>query len=178
MGRFAALDLARNLAGFEPPRRARAMLRDPCMAKQRRSDYADAFFPESVQQTGVVDDELAQRLAEHHQRAITEGEDAEEDSPEAIVEEEMGGAFVESSPETELGVARDGGVRSPEDGEPTPLPEAVGPLALGSAEDERAAVEAREEQTGDADLPDPDAERPSPIPPRIARPLRGESARR
>jgi len=147
------------------------------MAKQRRSDDADAFIPESAQQTGV-DDELAQRLAEYHQRAITDGEDAEEDSPEAIVEEEMGGAFVESSPEEELGAARDGGARDPEDGEPTPLPQAVGPLALGSAEDERTAVEAREEQTGDADLPDPDAETPSPIPPRIARPLRGETAGR
>jgi hypothetical protein len=48
-----------------------------------------------------------------------------------------------------------------DEGLPNPVPEAVGSLAIASAEEEQAAVEQDVEQCDDVDSPEPDAERPS-----------------
>jgi len=136
----------------------------------QRSDDGNAFIPESALSTGT-DDDLAQQLAEDHQRAVTTGEDDAEEVRDALQTEELGGPFIVSGPEEEFGdtmISDDGDPGS----ERNPLPEAVGGLAIASAEEaeeERASLEARDEETGDVDLPSPDAEPPSRVEPNIAR---------
>lgn len=141
--------------------------------KKQRSDDGNAFIPESALSTGTGDD-LAQQLAEDHQRAVTTGADDAEDARDALQTEEMGGPFIMSEAEDEFGetmTAAGSDDLEDQESETNPLPEAVGSLAIASAEEaeaEREAVEAREEQTGDTDLPDPDAEPPSHVEPNIA----------
>jgi hypothetical protein len=135
-------------------------------AKQR-SDDGNAFIPESDQRSGTRD-ELAEHLAEEHQRAVITGESNDDDVEDTLAED-MGGSYLLSGPEEEFGeTAMDPSV--PSDVEKNPLPQAVGPLAIASVEEERDAVEAMEEQSGDVDLPDPDAEEESrmvPEPPAL-----------
>jgi len=144
---------------------------------KERSDAGDAFIPESDQRTGTLD-ELAEHLAEEHQREVLTG-DSNSDDVDDTLAEEMGGSYLLSGAEDEFGkTALDPNV--PSDVERNPLPQAVGPLAIASLEEERDAVEALEEQTGDVDLPDPDAEEESrmvPEPPEL-RPKRNQSAAR
>jgi hypothetical protein len=70
--------------------------------KPQRRDDANAFIPESSLRTGTGD-ELAQQLAEGHQRAVTTGEDDAEDARDALQTEEIGGPFLVSGPEEEFG---------------------------------------------------------------------------
>jgi hypothetical protein len=142
-----------------------------------RSDDGNAFIPESDQQTGTRD-ELAEHLAEEHQRAVITGESGEDEVDDTLAEE-MGGPYILSSAEEEFGdTAMDpsgsAGV------EKNPLPQAVGPLAIASLEEERIAVEALEEQAGDVDLPEPDSEEESrmvPEPPAVKPKSRQSAAR-
>ena len=143
-----------------------------------RSDDANAFIPESALKNGTQDD-LAQQLAEEHQLSVTTGEDDAEEEREMMRAEEMGGPFIESEATEEFGATMTSEATVDADTpevEVNPLPEAVGALAIASAEEAeeareeaREAVEAREEQTGDVDLPDPNAEPPSRVEPNIAR---------
>jgi hypothetical protein len=138
---------------------------------KERSDDGNAFIPESDQRTGTRD-ELAEHLAEEHQREVITGESNSDDVDDTLAEE-MGGSYVVSGAEDEFGkTAFDPNVAS--DGEKNPLPQAVGPLAIASLEEERDAIEAQEEQTGDVDLPDPDAEAESRMVPEPAE-LRAKS---
>jgi hypothetical protein len=151
------------------------------MTKNRRanprSDDGNAFIPESDQRTGTLD-ELAEHLAEEHQRAVITGESGDDEVDDTLAEE-MGGSYLLSNADEEFGdTAMDpsgaAGV------EKNPLPQAVGPLAIASIEEERDAVESLEEQTGDVDLRDPDAEEESrmvPEPPAL-RPKSRPSATR
>lgn len=138
------------------------------MKTSGRSDDGDAFIPESDQRTGTRD-ELAEHLAEEHQRAVIAGGSNDDDTVDDVLAEEMGGSYLVSGPEEEFGgTAMDASVAA--DVERNPLPQAVGPLAIASLEEERDAVEAREEQSGDVDRPEPDAEEESrlvPEPPAV-----------
>jgi hypothetical protein len=118
---------------------------------RQRSDDGNAFLPESAARNGT-DDDLAELLAQSHQLAVTSGEDLDEESRDQLTAEELGGPFIETRAEREFGAT----AREPLDDEyePSSLPEAVGPLAIASPEEEAEAIEAREEQAEDVDLPD------------------------
>jgi len=112
--------------------------------KNERSDGADAFIPESAQISGASDD-LAELLAEQYLREAS-GDESEEGARDDVVPEDLGGPFVESGPDEEFGSTRkkesgdhirpDGTVRWA--GVPTrnPLPQAVGPLAVPSPDED------------------------------------------
>ncbi len=124
-----------------------------------RSDSGDAFIRESEQRTGTRD-ELAEHLAEQFERSITTGEADDDPTDDSLHVEEIGGPFIESSADREFGDTRN----STDDGEPSPVPEAVGSLAIASPDEEHEAVEDEVERTGDdVDRPPPDAERPSQL---------------
>ncbi len=135
--------------------------------KPQRSDDANAFIPESAARKGA-DDDLAELLAENHQRGVIANEDVEEETQDVLHAEELGGPFVETTSATEFGRTMSAADDEPED-EPSSLPEAVGGLALASAEEESEEVEAREEQTGDIEPADAQGEVPSRIEPDVAR---------
>jgi hypothetical protein len=131
--------------------------------KNSRSDDGDAFIPESAMKHGTSVD-LAQRLAEDHQRSVTSGEDAEEELQDMFYTEEIGGPFLVSKAADEFGDSVSS-MEEQRDAERNPFPQAVGTMAIRSADEEREAVEAHEEQTGDIDLPDPADEHPSSLEP-------------
>ena len=136
--------------------------------KPQRSDDGNAFIPESALRNGTKDD-LAQQLAEDHQRAVTTGEDDAEEARDVLVPEEIGGPFIVSGAADEFGETMQGEDVDPSDDtevEVNPFPQAVGGLAIASAEaaeQEEAAVEAHEEQTGEIDLRVAGSEVPSPL---------------
>ncbi len=134
--------------------------------KARRSDDADAFIPESAPANGAGDD-LAQLLAENHQLSVITNEDEEEEARDAPRTEEMGGPFVETSSAEEFGPTMSGAGTEPE-GEAASLPEAVGPLAIASAEEETEDLETLAERSADVDPPDAQGEPPSHLEPDIA----------
>ena len=129
---------------------------------KQRSDDGNAFLPESAAQTGT-DDELAEFLAQAHQAAVIKGEDLDDDSHDVLQAEEVGGPFLETDPEQEFGTTR----RDLVDGEfePSSLPEAVGPLAIASPEEEAEAVDAEAEWSGAPDPPDAEGEAASQLEP-------------
>ena len=110
---------------------------------------------------------MAEQLAEDFERSVVDGDGSEEESKEQLLEEQLGGPFLESAPEEEFdytGERRDG---IDDEWEATALPEAVGPLAIASAEEEQAALETQEEATGEAEHPDADDEIPSSVAPDV-----------
>jgi len=123
----------------------------------QRSDSGDAFIPESDQKNGTQDD-LAEHLAEQFERSVATG-DPDDVADDNLQLEEIGGPFIESAADQEFGSTR----TSTDDGEPSAVPEAVGSLAVASAEEEQEAVEEDVERGGDVDRPDPDAEQPSQV---------------
>lgn len=125
---------------------------------RERSDSGDAFIRESDQRTGTSDD-LAEQLAEEFERSIATGEADDNRSDDGLEPEEIGGPFIESAADREFGATRS----APPDPETTlnPVPEAVGGLAVASAEEEQEEVEEDDEQRRDVDHPEPDAEQPS-----------------
>ena len=126
-----------------------------------RSDHADAFLRESELSSGAGDD-LAQRLGEEYLKSAAGGDDAEEESREQQMIEEMGGPFLESRAEDEFGHrGRRSTVETRIEEEASALPQAVGSLAIGSAEEGLEASEERNERGDDDEAPgldDPEAE--------------------
>ena len=131
--------------------------------RRQRSDDGNAFLPESAARTGAGD-ELADLLAENHQAAITTGEALDDQSRDQLTAEEIGGPFVESASQREFGATA---LSQADEGETerNSLPEAVGPLAIASAEEEAAEIEAREDESGDVDPPDAEGEVASQLEP-------------
>jgi hypothetical protein len=123
--------------------------------RPQRSDDGNAFLPESAARNGAGDD-LAEMLAERHQLAVTRGDDLDDQLQDEFTAEELGGPFIETRSEQEFGAT----VREPVDDafEPSSLPEAVGPLAIASPEEEAEAIEARKEQAEEVDLLDAEGE--------------------
>ena len=103
--------------------------------KQERSDGGDAFIPESAQVSGTSDG-LAELLAEQYLREAS-GDECEEDTRDEEVSEELGGPFVESGPDAEFGPSRK---KEPPQATShplrSPLPQAVGPLAIAAPDEE------------------------------------------
>jgi hypothetical protein len=91
----------------------------------RRPDDAEAFLPEPS--TGHVHtrDILAETLAEEYIASATSAEEALEDLRNAIVPEEIGGPFIESSAAGEFADTVDD--TNPEDAEKEPFPTANHP---------------------------------------------------
>jgi hypothetical protein len=116
-------------------------------SKQERSDGGDAFIPESAQITGTKDD-LAEILAEDYLRDAS-GDETEEERDEEVPEE-LGGPFVESRAEAEFGPDREdtkdpflteGPRQKTMPPLRSPLPQAVGSLAIAAPDEDVEDVE-------------------------------------
>ena len=106
---------------------------------QERSDGGDAFIPESAQISGTPDD-LAEFLGEQYLREAVD-DDGGEGSRDEEVTEELGGPFVESTPEQEFGPTQEGrsvgeagewAKETPTVRARSPFPQAVGSLAIAA----------------------------------------------
>ena len=113
------------------------------MLRHERPDGADAFIPESAQISGTSDD-LAELLAEQYLREAS-GDDSEEGARDDVVAEDLGGPFVETSPEEEYGPTKGrhkGDVQTNDDGSLTArptrnaTPQAVGSLAVAAPDED------------------------------------------
>jgi len=122
---------------------------------QERSDGGDAFIPESAQISGTPDD-LAEFLGEQFLRGAVD-DDKGEGSRDEEVTEELGGPFVESRAEKEFGPSQEGGSvgDSPAGAEesPTlrvrsPLPQAVGALAIAAPDEDGRDQVVEEDRNG------------------------------
>jgi hypothetical protein len=88
-----------------------------------RSDDADAFIPDPGGGPAVVDDDLAESLAEEFVEDATSGQDPDEQLLDGAVPEEIGGPFVETTAAEEL--AYDVDANNPPGTVREPLPRAV-----------------------------------------------------
>ena len=123
--------------------------------KQERSDGGDAFIPESAQITGTPDG-VAELMGEQYLRGAS-GDESEGDTYDEEVTEELGGPFVESRPDEEFGSTRKTDDRSIQ-GKGTrrpathplriPLPQAVGPLAIASPDEDIDEGESASDRLG------------------------------
>jgi|tagenome__1003787_1003787.scaffolds.fasta_scaffold20739446_2 hypothetical protein len=93
----------------------------------QRSDSGDAFIADPGDGPLRISDDLAATLAEDFVRSVTSGDDADEETREEVLPEEIGGPFLETSARTEF--ARGIDESNPADAEAEPLPQAVGGLA-------------------------------------------------
>jgi hypothetical protein len=123
--------------------------------KQERSDGGDAFIPESAQITGTPDG-VAELMGEQYLRGAS-GDECEGDTYDEEVTEELGGPFVESRPEEEFGSTREpeyasiGSKRTRQPTTPslrTPLPQAVGPLAVAGPDEDVDEGESASDRIG------------------------------
>lgn len=90
----------------------------------KRSDSAEAFLPDPSEGPVRMDDDMAEMFGEDFVlSATTGGGDAAEGQLEQIVDEELGGPFLETSASEEFAQGTD--ESNPEDAEPEPLPRAV-----------------------------------------------------
>ncbi len=74
----------------------------------RRSDAADAFFPDPGGGPIVAPDAFAEELAEEFLASATTGQEQAPDAYDQVVEEEAGGPFVPSSRRKEFARGRKG----------------------------------------------------------------------
>lgn len=91
-----------------------------------RKDDGNAFMPDPEGGPAHIDDDLAENLAEDFIEGATRGTDADTEALGAVVDEEMGGPFVETSAAEEY--ADDTDDSNPPDAEPEPLPRPVAGL--------------------------------------------------
>lgn len=119
--------------------------------RQERSDSADAFIPDPGEGPAVVDEELAESMAENFVRAATSTGETDEQSRDELTEEELGGPFVQTSAAEEFAI--DDADDLPPDSTREPLPQAVAGLVQMPEDDEAvdAAVAAGDD---DVDLDD------------------------
>ena len=122
---------------------------------RERSDGGDAFIPESAQISGTPDD-LAEFSGEQYLREALD-DDIGEGSRDEELTEELGGPFVESRPEEEFGPTWEGGrareVKTGSEEAPTvrsrsPLPQAVGPLAIAAPDEDGQGEVAEKDRNG------------------------------
>ncbi len=97
-----------------------------------RSDSGDAFIADPGEGPLRISDDLAATLAEDFVRSVTSGDDADEETREEVLPEEIGGPFLETSARTEF--ARGVDESNPADAEAEALPQAVGGLAQPARE--------------------------------------------
>jgi hypothetical protein len=99
----------------------------------RRTDTADAFIGDPDDGGVRTDDDLAEVLGEEFVHSATSAEASTEDALDQVVSEEIGGPFIESSPEEEFADGTD--ASNPPDATQEPLPRAVGGLASRSPDE-------------------------------------------
>jgi len=95
--------------------------------RPQRTDDGNAFIPDPGEGPAHANDELAELLAEDYLAAATGGDDALDDDLEAVVSDEVGGAFVTTTAAEEL--ADDVDESNPSDATREPRPLAVAGLA-------------------------------------------------
>lgn len=88
-----------------------------------------------------IDDDLAESLAEEYLRAATTGEEHSDEAHEELVDEELGGPFIQTSAAEEFGHVVD---PMPDDWEREALPQAMSgliemPVEAGEVEDDDGA---------------------------------------
>ncbi|MGA7745237.1 MAG: hypothetical protein ABSF35_22005 [Polyangia bacterium] len=122
---------------------------------RQRSDGGDAFIPESAQISGTPDD-LAEFSGEQYLREAVDN-DIGEGSRDEELTEELGGPFVESRPEEEFGPTWEGrgacdvkigSEKAPTAPSRSPLPQAVGPLAIAAPDEDGQGEVAEEDRNG------------------------------
>ena len=101
--------------------------RDVDVDRVMRADSADAFIRHPDDGDVVVDDDLAESLAEEFLQAATSGENQSEETQDQVVPEEIGGPFIETSAEEEFADGVD--ESNPSDAEPEAMPRAVSGLS-------------------------------------------------
>jgi hypothetical protein len=138
------------------------------MAKRRKKPAdGDAFIPESAQAAGAGDD-LAELLAEEFLISAVSGEPSQEDARDEVLDEEIGGPFVEASPAEEFGRTRFGAREVGSD--VNALPTALGGLAIASPDELSADDDGDIDDPGyddeeAAELAEPEAEPASRVEP-------------
>jgi hypothetical protein len=110
--------------------------------RRGRSDDANAFMPDPEDGPARIGDDLAENLAEEYVQAATMGNEVVEDDLDAVVPEEIGGPFVETSAADEF--AHDTDDANPIDAEREPLPRPISGLVQPDME--AAEAEAEEEE--------------------------------
>ena len=112
--------------------RSRPLMAPP-HGPHQRSDDGNAFMPDPEGGPAIIQDDLAENLAEDYLQAATQGMEVEEDHDQ-IVPEEIGGPFVETTAADEF--AHDTDEANPEDAAREPLPRPVAGLVMSANEDE------------------------------------------
>jgi hypothetical protein len=103
-------------------------------ARVERHDDGNAFMPDPGEGPARIRDDLAERLAEEFVDAATRGDDADDNSLDEVVSEEIGGPFLETSAVDEF--ANDTDQANPPDAEREPLPKAGAGLVQPPTEPE------------------------------------------
>jgi hypothetical protein len=93
------------------------------MQRRERPDAGNAFLPDPGQGPAQAPDVLAETLAEEFLASATSAEEASEDVRDALVPEELGGPFVETTAREEMDRAPD--ASNPPDAAKEPFPRAV-----------------------------------------------------
>jgi hypothetical protein len=102
--------------------------------RRGRTDDGTAFMPDPGGGPAVINDSLAENLAEEFLESATRGEPVVDDVLEEIVPEELGGPFVETTDGDEFASGTDGA--NPADAEREPFPRPVAGLVQQPPEDE------------------------------------------
>jgi hypothetical protein len=89
-------------------------------ARVERHDDANAFMPDPEGGPARIPDDLAEDLAENFIDSATRGDDADDAKLDAVVAEEIGGPFLETSAVDEF--ANDADLANPPDAEREALP--------------------------------------------------------
>ena len=106
-----------------------------------RSDDAHAFIPDPSEGGKLPDDDLSERLGEEFIEAATSGEEPDDERLDAVVPEEIGGPFVETTADEEIAFGTD--PSNPQDAMREPLPRAIGEGPAQGRDPEGLAERAR-----------------------------------
>src|SRR5439155_7813849 len=106
---------------------------DDAPVRRGRTDDGTAFMPDPGEGPAVINDSLAENLAEEYLESATRGEPVVDDILEEMVPEELGGPFVETTDGDEFASGTDGA--NPADAEREPLPRPVAGLVQQAPED-------------------------------------------
>lgn len=98
-----------------------------------RSDDANAFLPDPEEGPAVIDDDIAQTLAEEFMEAATSGQEQGEEAQDEIAPEEIGGPFLQTTMTEEI--ALDSDPMNPPDATAEPLPLATRSLVQPPPDD-------------------------------------------
>jgi hypothetical protein len=98
-----------------------------------RPDDANAFMPDPDGGPAHIKDDLAESLAEEYIQSATRGSEADDDTLDGLVPEEIGGPFIETSAAEEF--ANDTDDMNPPDAEREPLPRPVASLVVQAPRD-------------------------------------------